>query len=182
MKNFLIADRYARGLSAHLTDVAMLEPALAELTACAEIIEASHDLRSVLGNPSLSKPQRQAILKEVGVRAGAGAAVLGLLEALLRRGRISLLHDVLTLFAHHVDTRLNRVLAKVTSAEPLDAEALERVRAGLALWSGKTVRVTNTVKPSVIGGIAATIGGTVMDGTIKARLRQLRTALLTDER
>lgn len=182
MKNFLISDRYACGLSAHLTNNEALEPALQELSGFAEVFTESHELRSALLNPSLALPQRLAILKEVGVRLELGPAVQGLLEALLRRGRMDMIENVLVLFGQHVDKRLNRVTAKVITAAPLDTAALERVRQGLEHWSGKSVRVTNTVKPSVIGGIAAHIGGTIMDGTIKARLSQLRNALLTDER
>lgn len=182
MKDFLVADRYAGGLNASLPDDATLEAALDELRRMAGAMGESHTLRTVLLNPAIARPQRLAVLKSVCAALSIGDVVAGLLEVMLRRSRIDLLDEVVVLFAHRVDSRLNRVLATVTTAAPLDEPTAERIRLGLEHWSGKSVRMECVVNPAVLGGVAAQVGGTVMDGTIKARLKQLRGALLEDER
>jgi F-type H+-transporting ATPase subunit delta len=182
MKNYRIAERYARGLSRVIEDDATLESALQALEDFSEVLRQSHDLRSVLLNPAFDTGQRSAVLADVLARLEVGPPVANLLAVLLRRGRMAMLEDVATVFGTLADERLNRVLARVTTPQPLDDAERARTRAALERWSGKTVRLRCRVDQEVLGGMVARIGSTVIDGTLRSRLTQLRTALLADER
>ena len=56
-----------------------------------------------------------------------------------------------------------------------DQEA--RLKAALANATGQQVNLKVVVDPSVIGGIVATVGDTVIDGTVRTRLDQLKSRL-----
>lgn len=182
MKYYRIAERYARGLSRMIADDTQVEVALGTLEDFAEAMRDSHDLRSILLNPAIDTAQRLSVLRDVAARLGASGPAATLLEVLLRRGRLPLLEDVATVFGTLADARLNRVLARVATPAPLADEDRARTRATLERWSGKTVRLRCKVDPELLGGMVARIGGTVIDGTVRSRLAQLRAALLTDER
>ena len=68
------------------------------------------------------------------------------------------------------------VVAEVRSAIPLDEATIERVAASLAAATGKAVKVTTVVDPSVIGGIVTRVGDTVFDGSVRNRFQELREA------
>jgi len=51
---------------------------------------------------------------------------------------------------------------------------VERLTAKLAEMTGRRVRVSVTVDPSLIGGIVAKVGDTVFDGSVLSRLKELR--------
>ena len=65
-----------------------------------------------------------------------------------------------------------------------DVVAIERTHwlnaFAIALWpslkqaTGKDVDVRVTVDPSVLGGIVTTIGDTVIDGSVRSRLAQVK--------
>ncbi len=67
-----------------------------------------------------------------------------------------------------------RELAEVRSAVPLDDAQLERLADVLSRATGKQVEVKLVVDPSVMGGIVATVGDTVIDGTVRRRLEKLK--------
>jgi len=68
-------------------------------------------------------------------------------------------------------------VAEVRSAVDLTPDQLDRLRAALANATGASVRVKVIVDPSVLGGLVATVGDTVIDGTVRTRLEQLKSRL-----
>ena len=53
--------------------------------------------------------------------------------------------------------------------------------ASLEKFSGMHVRIENAVDPSILGGIIARIGGTIIDGSVRARIERLKQSLLPEE-
>ena len=70
-------------------------------------------------------------------------------------------------------TRQHEV-AEVRSAVPLDDTQRDRLAAALSRATGKQVEVRVIVDPSVLGGVVARIGDTVIDGSVRSRLEQLK--------
>ena len=62
-------------------------------------------------------------------------------------------------------------------AVPLTADQQDRLKAALANATGKDVTLKVVVDPSVLGGLVATVGDTVIDGTVRTRLDQLKSRL-----
>jgi len=181
MKNYLIAERYAKALSNSIPDAAQLDAAMTALQRVRDLYVAEHDLRITLANPAIDVKKRAAVLADV-LRAEAIAPVVArLAEVLLRRGRIAILPDVATVFATQVDKRLNRVTAAVRTAVPLTDDQRARLQAALARFSGKTVHLACDVDRTILGGVVARMGGQVLDGSLRTRLERMKTALLAKE-
>ena len=60
---------------------------------------------------------------------------------------------------------------------PLTDDQQDRLAAALANATGKQVDLKVVVDPSVLGGLVATVGDTVIDGTVRTRLDQLKARL-----
>ena len=181
MRSYMIAERYAGGLSAAIADSARLESVLQSLMDLRNLYETEHDLRTVLGNQTIEIQKRAAILDEVLDNMEVPKELARFAQVLLKRGRIPLIDDVEEIFATIVDKRLNRIEAKVTSAVPLSQDQKEKVTSSLEAFSGKTVRTTCKVDPEVLGGVVARIGSTVIDGSLRSKLDQLKHSLLSEE-
>jgi F-type H+-transporting ATPase subunit delta len=68
-------------------------------------------------------------------------------------------------------------VAEIRSAIPLDDETVKRLAAALGKATGKQLEVKVIVDESVVGGIVARIGDTVIDGSIANRFDSLRHAV-----
>jgi F-type H+-transporting ATPase subunit delta len=65
-------------------------------------------------------------------------------------------------------------VAEVRTAYPLDADQVARLADALGKATKKRVTVKVVIDPSVLGGIVARVGDTVIDGSVRSRLEQLR--------
>ena len=68
-------------------------------------------------------------------------------------------------------------MAEVRSAVELTEDQRTRLAAALEKATGKAVEVKVIVDPSVLGGLVATVGDTVIDGSVRHRLDQLKHAI-----
>ena len=68
-------------------------------------------------------------------------------------------------------------VAEVRSAVALTDDQTKRLAAALASATGKQVNLKVVVDPSVLGGLVATVGDTVIDGTVRTRIDQLKSRL-----
>ena len=71
-------------------------------------------------------------------------------------------------------TASGRDVAEVRSAMALSEDQVSRLAASLKQATGKDVDVRVTVDPSVLGGVVTTIGDTVIDGSVRSRLAQVK--------
>ena len=67
-------------------------------------------------------------------------------------------------------------VAEVRSAVALSDEQLRQLTEALSARTNRRITVRNIVDPTVLGGIVTTIGDSVLDGSVRTRLNQLREA------
>ena len=68
-------------------------------------------------------------------------------------------------------------VAEVRSAVALDDAQVEKLAKALGRATNKNIEVRVVIDPSLLGGVVATIGDTVIDGTVRHRLEQLKETL-----
>jgi F-type H+-transporting ATPase subunit delta len=71
----------------------------------------------------------------------------------------------------------DEVVAEVRTAVKLTPDQETRLAAALANVTGKNVTLKPILDPSVLGGVLATVGDTVIDGSVRTRLEQLKSRL-----
>jgi len=144
-----------------------------ELFRFARIVEGNDELRVALSNPGQPADRRAAIVDELlENRALATTKAIGAFIVGAGRG-----HDLPAIVDRFVElAALGRehAVAEVRSAVPLDDAQRQRIAAALSRATSKQVEVKVVVDESVMGGIVATIGDTVIDGTVRHRLDQLK--------
>jgi F-type H+-transporting ATPase subunit delta len=92
-------------------------------------------------------------------------------------GRSRNLPDIIDRLVARAAEERQEVVAEVRSAIPLDEDRRERLAAALSKMTGKKVALKVVVDPTVLGGVVARVGDTVIDGTIRHRLDQLKESL-----
>ena len=144
-----------------------------ELYRFGKTLETTHELKQALSDQTLEKGQRVKILEEL-LGDKVSEHTLGLLTFIVSQGRARHLPQILEEVSELAAEARNSVVAEVRTAIPLDGEQRKKLAEALSKATGKRVEVKVLVDPSVIGGVVAKVGDTVIDGTIKHRLEQLR--------
>jgi F-type H+-transporting ATPase subunit delta len=173
-----VARRYARALFGMGVDGGNFEALGREIGDFAELLSSSPELGQALANPVFSGTEKRSVLEQLLPRVTPTPAVQRFVMLLLERGRIVLLPAIARAYRDMMDLHLGRVRAKVTSAQPLDAGALDRVRRALEQRTGKQVLLETAVDPELVGGLVARVGDLVLDGSVRTQLEDLRAKLL----
>ena len=146
-----------------------------ELFRLARIFEASDELRQKLTDTSIPAPRRQQIVEEL-LKDRATPVTTAIVSLIVSADRASDIAKIVDAMAQRSAMASNRSLAEVRSAVPLSDAQQARLATALEKQLGYPVQVRVVVDPSVVGGIITQIGDTVIDGSIRTRLAQLREA------
>jgi F-type H+-transporting ATPase subunit delta len=149
-----------------------------ELFAVGQAVEKSSELRSTLTDPDVPVDKKQAIIEDL-IGGRASSLTVGIVQLIVIQGRSDDLLEIARAMLETAASSRNRALAEVRSAVPLEDETVERLRSALAKATGKQVEVKVLVDPTVVGGIVARVGDTVIDGSIARRVESLRQAVNT---
>jgi F-type H+-transporting ATPase subunit delta len=178
MTNRTAALRYARALfDVALKEQADLNRIETELAAFSELFTARPDLAKVLLNPAVPAPRKRAAVAEVVVHANPHPIVGKLMVLLAERDRLVVLPDILAAYRDRMLDHQKVVRAEVTTAMPLSAEREGAIRDSLARVTGRTVNLTATVNPAIVGGMVARVGGTIYDASVTTQLQKMKQQL-----
>jgi F-type H+-transporting ATPase subunit delta len=147
------------------------------LDAVAGAVRSDERIAVALESPRVAKATKADLLE----RALAGAApgeLVRFLQAVVRRGRQGLLDEISSEYQGLVDLKLNRVLAGVTAARPLDEKLQQEIVTRLQKALGKDVRAHFRTDEAILGGVVVRVGDRVYDGSVRRRLTELRRRLL----
>ena len=170
--------RYANGLFELARAEDVLDRVEDELFTVVQAVESNPQLRSALTDPELPMDKKQTVIEEL-IGARASRLTVGIVQLIVSQGRAEDLPDIVRAMLEQAASSRDRALAEVRSAVPLDDQTLSRLESALAKATGKQVEVKVVVDPSVIGGIVARVGDTVIDGTVARRLQSARQAVNT---
>jgi F-type H+-transporting ATPase subunit delta len=166
-------DVYARALLDIVSAEGHLDDVEDELFRFARIIEGNDDLRMTLANPGLPLDARAAIVDEL-LENRALPTTRAIATFIVGAGRGHDLPAIVDRFVALAAQTREHAVAEVRSAVALDDAQRRRIGEALGRATGKQVEVKVIVDESVLGGIVATIGDTVIDGTVRHRLDQLK--------
>lgn len=173
------ANRYAKALF----DVALQEKAdLAQidrdLQAVVAMMAASPDLADASNRGSVTEEKRKLLIEAVSKAMTLTTPVSKLLVLLAQTRKLNLLPDLEKAYRERLLAHQNIVRAEVKSAAPLSPDKTRALEESLATVTGKKVELSVSVDPELLGGVVATIGSTVYDGSVRTQLQRMRQELV----
>ena len=153
-----------------------LETVEDELFRFARTLEASDDLRTTLSDAAVPADRKQGIITDL-LADRASPVTTSLVSFVVSAGRSRDLPAIIDKLVERAAQERDEAVAEVRTAVPLDDDRRERLAAALSKATGKKVSVKVIVDPTVIGGVVAQVGDTVIDGSIRRRLEQLKEVL-----
>jgi F-type H+-transporting ATPase subunit delta len=169
-------DAYATALFEVARAEGNLERVEAELFQVARALESNDELRSKLTDQLLPVELRQGIVEDL-LDNKAMPVTKALVSFIVGSGRARDLPAIIDLMVHRAAAERDEVVGEVRSAIPLDDDQQRRLGEALSKRTGQRVTVKVVVDPSILGGIVATVGDTVIDGSVRRRLDQLKESL-----
>ena len=167
---------YARGLFEIARAEGTSDEVEDELFRFARSYEGSDELRNALSDEQIPAGKRQAIIEDL-LGGRVTPTTTQLISMVVGSGRSRDLPAIVDKLVARASTAKNLEVAEVRTAVALTADQETRLAAALANATGKQVNLKVVVDPSVLGGLVATVGDTVIDGTVRTRIEQLKSRL-----
>jgi F-type H+-transporting ATPase subunit delta len=174
-----MADGRAHAYAEALLEVARAEGATAEvgdeLFRFARALESNDELRATLTDQQLPVSRRQQIVEDL-LGGRAHPITTTLVSMVVGAGRARDLPAIIDELVALGAAEGNKEVAEVRSAVALTDDQRARLADALGKATGKQVEVKVIIDPAVLGGLVAQVGDTVIDGSVRTRLDQLKTA------
>ena len=167
---------YARGLFEIARAEGTIDEVEDELFRFARSFEGSDALRTALSDEQIPPAKRQAIIEDL-LGGKATNTTTQLISMVVGSGRTRDLPAIVDQLVARASSAKQQEVAEVRSAVALTADQHTRLAAALANATGKQVNLKVVVDPSVLGGLVATVGDTVIDGSVRTRIDQLKSRL-----
>jgi len=169
-------DGYARALFEIARAEGTLDEVEDELFRFARSYESSDQLRNALTDEMIPAEKRQAIVESL-LGGKATSTTTQLIGMVVGSGRGRDLPAIIDKLVQRASSAKQLEVAEVRSAVALSADQQARLKAALTNATGKQLNLKVVVDPSVLGGLVATVGDTVIDGSVRTRLDNVKSRL-----
>ena len=142
------------------------------------VIAVNAQLQQFAGNPSVTAEQTFDVVSGVA-KAKLPEAAKNFLRIVIDNGRLGALPEIARQFRTLKNAQGGSSDAIVFSAFALDAAALTDLAATLEKRFGRKLNLKVELQPELIGGVRVVVGDEVLDTSVKARLEQMKVALIS---
>jgi F-type H+-transporting ATPase subunit delta len=177
MRSSVVARRYARALFSLAREEGRIAEIRQELQQLADLLAENEELQHALFRPLHPVAERRAVLGEVAERLGSSDTTRKFYAFLIDQRRLVHFEGIREGYEHLADAAAGRAKAQVVSASPLSDEQCDRLRRALSARTDREVELDVNVDASLLGGVIASVGALVFDGSLRTQLAQLRASL-----
>ncbi len=167
-----IAQVYARSLFEVATERDQLDDVRDQIGQFADALDDSRELQTFFFSPYFSTEEKKQGLGKAVV--DADPTVRNFLELLVENHRMPAIFRVRRELDRLWQESHQLLPVQITSAVELDEAVVKRIGDEIGRQTGRTVELTATVDPGVIGGIVLRVGNSILDASIRTRLERLR--------
>jgi F-type H+-transporting ATPase subunit delta len=168
------------GYATAILEVAKAEGDLArvgdDLFRIARAFESSSELRDALTDPRLPVERKKGIVDDL-LGGKTTTLAVNFVNFVVGAGMTSDLPAIADRLAEKAAAERNKALAEVRTAVALDDATVARLQESLSRATGKDVEVKTVIDPTIVGGVVARVGDTVIDGSLSHRMQELRETL-----
>jgi F-type H+-transporting ATPase subunit delta len=177
MSNFNITSRYAKALIENSEENNNFEKISSDIDLIFNTLNNSKELRVTMSSPVVKTEKKIDILNEI-FSNHVSKETLNFLTLIVNKRREDLLFEIVARFVELKNKKLGLVNVQVKSAVDFDDLQKELMKSKLADFTNKKVKAKFDVDESLIGGFSARFGDTVLDGSVKQQLKNLKKQLL----
>lgn len=173
----VVAKRYAKALFEAAQQHGTIAQVEEELKAIAEAIRTNNDLERFISYPNIDAAAKMDMFNRA-LQGKVTDILLRLIQLLIERGRITMLHAVQEAYVAISNEALGQASAIVYTPSPLSDGETERITERFHGITGKNIRIESVIDKGLLGGVKVRIGDRVYDGSLSGKLAALQKTLL----
>lgn len=174
--NHKLASRYAKAIGELAHEAGALDHVDGDLSRLTEALREDDRLRLIMQSERVPADTKLDLLLRL-VGDDSHKLTRQFLQLVVHKRRAAHLVSIYEAFVTFADTIRGVVKIEISSATALHEDDVAGLASGLGKYTGKDVRIKNTVEPEIMGGIIARVGDLVIDGSVARKLERLKESL-----
>jgi F-type H+-transporting ATPase subunit delta len=167
---------YARALLAVAAAEGDLSVVQDEIFSLARLLTGNDELASTLSDTQVPVARRAQVVEDI-LGGRVSSTTVALVSMVVLNGRARDLPAIADELVALGASEGGKQVAIVRSAVELTSDQKQRLATALQASVGSPVEVRVVLDPSILGGLVAQVGDTVIDGSVRRRLDQLKQAI-----
>lgn len=147
-----------------------------ELASLSEIFRAEPDLYKLLSAPTIPDREKADVIEKI-FGGKISDTTLDFLCLLTQKGRITELEGIVSAYRRLWCDKSGILEATVTTAVPLTKQQRSKLTEQLTKKYGKKIILSEKTDPDILGGVIVSFGDTMLDGSVRTKLKNLHSEL-----
>ena len=168
-----LAREYGNGLYSLAMEEQQETEWLEQLKLLKQCFREQYDFIRLLGNMSLPKDERIAVL-DAALKGQIHAYLLNFLKLLCERGILTEFESCEAVYRDNYNHAHQILEATVTTGAPLTKRQRDQLVEKLKSMTGKSISLQEKVDPSVLGGVVLEMDGKRYDNSVAHRLADMK--------
>ena len=177
MSEYRVAARYAKSLLDLAKEQNNVDAVLNDMRTFARLAAKNKEMALLLNSPIINGDKKIAVLNRL-FESTFQKVTISFFEIIIRKKRENFLESVANGFIEQFNTLNNISTATVKSAVPLSNEVIAEIKSHIEKQTGKTITLTASVNPDLIGGLVVQVEDKLFDASIAGKLGKLKHELL----
>lgn len=169
------ANEYGKALFLITEEDGVSDKILADVKTAERVLRSNPDYVKLLDSPALSKDERVELVGKAFW--GVDERLSNLLKILTEKRAMHVFGRIAKVYYDLYDESRGILRVEAVTAIPLSEKQAKAIKNKLSYSLSKTVVLTNTVDPSILGGVKLRYSGVQLDGSVKTRLDKFEDAL-----
>jgi len=171
-----IAKRYAVALFNAAVKQDVAEQVNEDMSSFVELLRSNKDLVGFLKSPEVLKEAKKQLVIDVFGERTAGLFVKFIL-LLIDKKRLKHILKITDAYRQLFEQLQGILEARVITAVPLDPDLEQQTVERLERATNKTIQISKTVDPDIVGGMIIIVEDNIIDGSIRYKLEQMKKSL-----
>jgi F-type H+-transporting ATPase subunit delta len=172
IKDKAVVSRYAEAFLSFARANCGQDKALKDLVIVKNVIRDNPGFSQLMDNPEIAYTEKCAIIDAV-IHDGLAEEMRNFLKLLLEKKRFGIFLDVAE-YLRAKYSHQGQVDVLLKTAFPLELDLIKRIEEALKNRFKQNLRFYIDLDGSLLGGVQVIIGNTIIDGSVKKRLDELR--------
>ena len=169
------ANEYGKALFLITEEDGVSDKILSDVKTAERALSLNPDYIKLLNSPALPKSERVELVGKAF--SGIDERLLNLIKILTEKREIHIFPKMAKAYYNLYDEARGILRVEAITAIPLTEMQTSAIKAKLTRSLKKTIVLSNTVDPSILGGVKLRYSGVQLDGSIKTRLDKFEDAL-----
>lgn len=172
-----LAGRYATALFELAVESNAIDAVASDLTRLRGLIDGSADMVRFVRSPVFTREEQGRAIDAILSRLNVSPLTRNFVGLLAQKRRLFALQGIVAAFEALVAARKGEISVSVVSAQALKSGQRDALVAAVKAAVKREVRVSESVDPSLLGGLVVKIGSRQIDSSLKSKLVRLERAM-----